>query len=119
IPATETLITPVQCISVWHQFLRETEYSIIQATASQEQYKRTELERTERIKQEEQDRKERERLEQERKDLSDRLENERLEREQNERNQAPGAGEVALNILERVFLPYSIYRAFTTRRQAD
>ncbi|GJX16938.1 root hair defective 3-like protein [Tanacetum coccineum] len=33
--ATKTLVTPVECISVWNQLLRETEYTITQAIASQ------------------------------------------------------------------------------------
>ncbi|GKC27082.1 root hair defective 3-like protein, partial [Tanacetum coccineum] len=40
IPATKTLITPVQCKSLWTQFQRETEYTITQAIASQEANKR-------------------------------------------------------------------------------
>lgn len=35
VPATNTLITPVQCKSLWSQFQRETEYTITQAIASQ------------------------------------------------------------------------------------
>ncbi|GKC71923.1 hypothetical protein Tco_1117806, partial [Tanacetum coccineum] len=35
VPATKTLITPVQCKSLWSQFQRETEYTITQAIASQ------------------------------------------------------------------------------------
>nr|GEX26018.1 hypothetical protein [Tanacetum cinerariifolium] len=33
--ATKTLVTLVECISVWNQLLRETEYTITQAIASQ------------------------------------------------------------------------------------
>ncbi|KAI3806833.1 hypothetical protein L1987_22748 [Smallanthus sonchifolius] len=40
VPATKTLITPVQCKSLWSQFQRETEYTITQAIASQEANKR-------------------------------------------------------------------------------
>ncbi|KAJ9568470.1 hypothetical protein OSB04_004436 [Centaurea solstitialis] len=40
VPATKTLITPVQCKSLWNQFQRETEYTITQAIASQEANKR-------------------------------------------------------------------------------
>nr|GEV70739.1 protein root hair defective 3-like [Tanacetum cinerariifolium] len=40
VPATKTLITPVQCKSLWTQFQRETEYTITQAIASQEANKR-------------------------------------------------------------------------------
>ncbi|CAI9263493.1 unnamed protein product [Lactuca saligna] len=40
VPATKTLITPVQCKSLWSQFQKETEYTITQAIASQEANKR-------------------------------------------------------------------------------
>ncbi|KAJ9559643.1 hypothetical protein OSB04_004803 [Centaurea solstitialis] len=40
VPPTKTLITPVQCKSLWSQFQRETEYTITQAIASQEANKR-------------------------------------------------------------------------------
>ncbi|XP_076946141.1 protein ROOT HAIR DEFECTIVE 3-like [Bidens hawaiensis] len=40
VPATKTLITPVQCKALWSQFQRETEYTITQAIASQEANKR-------------------------------------------------------------------------------
>ncbi|KAI3671636.1 hypothetical protein L1987_87376 [Smallanthus sonchifolius] len=40
VPATKTLITPVQCKALWNQFQRETEYTITQAIASQEANKR-------------------------------------------------------------------------------
>ncbi|KAI3759756.1 hypothetical protein L6452_07796 [Arctium lappa] len=40
VPAAKTLITPVQCKSLWNQFQRETEYTITQAIASQEANKR-------------------------------------------------------------------------------
>ncbi|PWA80943.1 protein ROOT HAIR DEFECTIVE 3 [Artemisia annua] len=40
VPVTKTLITPVQCKSLWNQFQRETEYTITQAIASQEANKR-------------------------------------------------------------------------------
>ncbi|KAK9066113.1 hypothetical protein SSX86_015515 [Deinandra increscens subsp. villosa] len=40
VPATKTLLTPVQCKSLWSQFQRETEYTITQAIASQEANKR-------------------------------------------------------------------------------
>ncbi|XP_042756298.1 protein ROOT HAIR DEFECTIVE 3 isoform X1 [Lactuca sativa] len=40
VPATNTLITPAQCKSLWSQFQRETEYTITQAIASQEANKR-------------------------------------------------------------------------------
>ncbi|PWA53698.1 RHD3/Sey1, P-loop containing nucleoside triphosphate hydrolase [Artemisia annua] len=40
VPATKTLITPVQCKSLWNQFRRETEDAIAQAVASQEVKKR-------------------------------------------------------------------------------
>ncbi|KAK9066181.1 hypothetical protein SSX86_013502 [Deinandra increscens subsp. villosa] len=40
VPLTKTLITPVQCKSLWSQFQRETEYTITQAIASQEANKR-------------------------------------------------------------------------------
>ncbi|KAL6005921.1 Cell wall protein rhd3 [Asimina triloba] len=36
VPATKTLITPVQCKSLWRQFKTETEYSVTQAMAAQE-----------------------------------------------------------------------------------
>ncbi|KAD2806269.1 hypothetical protein E3N88_39646 [Mikania micrantha] len=40
VPATKTLISPVQCKTLWNQFQRETEYTITQAIASQEANKR-------------------------------------------------------------------------------
>ncbi|OVA01312.1 RHD3/Sey1 [Macleaya cordata] len=40
VPATKTLITPVQCKSLWRQFKTETEYSVSQAIAAQEANKR-------------------------------------------------------------------------------
>ncbi|KAI3727323.1 hypothetical protein L1987_67136 [Smallanthus sonchifolius] len=40
VPPTKTLITPVQCKSLWSQFQRETEYTITQAIAAQEANKR-------------------------------------------------------------------------------
>ncbi|CAN1168734.1 Protein ROOT HAIR DEFECTIVE 3 homolog 1 [Linum perenne] len=40
IPALRTLITPVQCKSVWRQFKAETEYSVTQAISAQEANKR-------------------------------------------------------------------------------
>ncbi|CAH1422770.1 unnamed protein product [Lactuca virosa] len=40
VPPTKTLITPVQCKSLWSQFQKETEYTITQAIASQEANKR-------------------------------------------------------------------------------
>ncbi|PWA80942.1 protein ROOT HAIR DEFECTIVE 3 [Artemisia annua] len=40
VPATKTLITPVQCKSLWNQFRRETKDTITQAIASQEAKKR-------------------------------------------------------------------------------
>ncbi|KAK6264395.1 hypothetical protein SCA6_019829 [Theobroma cacao] len=36
-----TLITPVQCKSLWRQFKAETEYTVTQAISAQEAYKRT------------------------------------------------------------------------------
>ncbi|GLT59945.1 hypothetical protein SLA2020_327380 [Shorea laevis] len=36
----DTLITPVQCKSVWRQFKAETEYTVAQAISAQEAYKR-------------------------------------------------------------------------------
>ncbi|KAK1421918.1 hypothetical protein QVD17_24651 [Tagetes erecta] len=39
VPASLTLITPVQCKSLWDQFKSETQYIISQATASQEAYR--------------------------------------------------------------------------------
>ncbi|PWA72840.1 protein ROOT HAIR DEFECTIVE 3 [Artemisia annua] len=96
VPATKTLITPVECISVWNQLQRETEYTITQALASQEQYNRNVEERKaqeqkelERNKREENERKERERIERERneRDERDRIERDRIERERNERDE--------------------------------
>lgn len=40
VPSTKTLITPVQCKSVWRQFKSETEYTVSQAIAAQEAQKR-------------------------------------------------------------------------------
>ncbi|CAJ2663638.1 unnamed protein product [Trifolium pratense] len=40
IPASKTLITPVQCKSLWRQFKMETEYSVSQAISAQEANKR-------------------------------------------------------------------------------
>ncbi|XP_047310935.1 protein ROOT HAIR DEFECTIVE 3-like [Impatiens glandulifera] len=40
IPATNTLITPVQCKSIWRQFRTETEYTVTQAITAQEASKR-------------------------------------------------------------------------------
>ncbi|KAJ8756094.1 hypothetical protein K2173_024641 [Erythroxylum novogranatense] len=40
IPQSKTLITPVQCKSIWRQFKSETEYSITQAISAQEANKR-------------------------------------------------------------------------------
>nr|XP_017246024.1 PREDICTED: protein ROOT HAIR DEFECTIVE 3 homolog 2 isoform X2 [Daucus carota subsp. sativus] len=39
VPPEETLITPVQCKSLWRQFRMETEYTITQALSAQEAYK--------------------------------------------------------------------------------
>ncbi|KAK7271967.1 hypothetical protein RJT34_28276 [Clitoria ternatea] len=36
VPTSKTLITPVQCKSLWRQFKMETEYSVAQAIAAQE-----------------------------------------------------------------------------------
>ncbi|CAI9300793.1 unnamed protein product [Lactuca saligna] len=41
IPASRTLITPVQCKSLWCQFQRETEYTVTQAISSQASNKRS------------------------------------------------------------------------------
>ncbi|PWA50185.1 root hair defective protein [Artemisia annua] len=41
VPASRTLITPVQCKSLWSQFQRETEYTVTQAIAAQEANKRS------------------------------------------------------------------------------
>eukprot|EP00262_Sarcandra_glabra_P002598 TRINITY_DN1299_c0_g1_i7.p1 TRINITY_DN1299_c0_g1~~TRINITY_DN1299_c0_g1_i7.p1 ORF type:complete len:839 (-),score=166.53 TRINITY_DN1299_c0_g1_i7:268-2514(-) len=41
VPSTKTLITPVQCKSLWRQFKTETEYSVTQAIAAQEANKRS------------------------------------------------------------------------------
>ncbi|KAH7436829.1 hypothetical protein KP509_05G037600 [Ceratopteris richardii] len=41
IPASETLITPVQCRGLWRQFNREIEYTISQAIAAQEASRRS------------------------------------------------------------------------------
>ncbi|CAM8920411.1 unnamed protein product [Rhodiola kirilowii] len=40
VPSSKTLITPVQCKSLWRQFQTETEYSVTQAIAAQEANKR-------------------------------------------------------------------------------
>ncbi|XP_071901356.1 protein ROOT HAIR DEFECTIVE 3 [Coffea arabica] len=40
VPATKTLITPVQCKSIWRQFKTETEYTVTQAIAVQEASRR-------------------------------------------------------------------------------
>ncbi|KAF5745491.1 Root hair defective 3 GTP-binding protein (RHD3) isoform 2 [Tripterygium wilfordii] len=40
VPSSKTLITPVQCKSLWRQFKAETEYSVTQAISSQEANKR-------------------------------------------------------------------------------
>ncbi|KAG6395727.1 hypothetical protein SASPL_141851 [Salvia splendens] len=41
IPTTRTLLTPVQCKSLWRQFKSETEYTVGQAISSQEASKRS------------------------------------------------------------------------------
>ncbi|KAG8388390.1 hypothetical protein BUALT_Bualt02G0120900 [Buddleja alternifolia] len=40
VPSSKTLITPVQCKSLWRQFKAETEYTVSQAIAAQEASKR-------------------------------------------------------------------------------
>ncbi|XP_057978446.1 protein ROOT HAIR DEFECTIVE 3 isoform X2 [Malania oleifera] len=40
VPSSKTLITPVQCKSLWRQFKAETEYSVTQAIAAQASHKR-------------------------------------------------------------------------------
>ncbi|KAI5665460.1 hypothetical protein M9H77_15313 [Catharanthus roseus] len=40
VPPTKTLITPVQCKSIWRQFKAETEHTVTQAIAAQEASKR-------------------------------------------------------------------------------
>ncbi|XVF74389.1 hypothetical protein PTKIN_Ptkin13bG0106800 [Pterospermum kingtungense] len=40
VPAAKTMITPVQCKSLWRQFRAETEYSVTQAISAQEANKR-------------------------------------------------------------------------------
>ncbi|KAA8537113.1 hypothetical protein F0562_029591 [Nyssa sinensis] len=40
VPSKHTLITPVQCKSLWRQFKAETEYTVTQAISAQEAYKR-------------------------------------------------------------------------------
>ncbi|KAF9685133.1 hypothetical protein SADUNF_Sadunf03G0022700 [Salix dunnii] len=40
IPSSRTLITPVQCKSLWRQFKTETEYTVTQAISAQEAHKR-------------------------------------------------------------------------------
>nr|GEX75777.1 protein root hair defective 3-like [Tanacetum cinerariifolium] len=47
IPATKTLKTPVECLSVWKQLIKETEYTFTQANAAQERYEQSERERKE------------------------------------------------------------------------
>ncbi|CAH9056041.1 unnamed protein product [Cuscuta epithymum] len=41
VPQSKTLITPVQCKSLWRQFTTETEYTVTQAIAAQEASKRS------------------------------------------------------------------------------
>ncbi|KAJ6309038.1 hypothetical protein OIU76_018603 [Salix suchowensis] len=41
IPSSRTLITPVQCKSLWRQFNSETEYTVTQAISAQEAHKRS------------------------------------------------------------------------------
>ncbi|MED6123013.1 Cell wall protein rhd3 [Stylosanthes scabra] len=41
VPSSKTLITPVQCKSLWRQFKTETEYSVSQAISAQEANKRS------------------------------------------------------------------------------
>ncbi|XP_059638453.1 protein ROOT HAIR DEFECTIVE 3-like [Cornus florida] len=41
VPTSKTLITPVQCKSLWRQFKSETEYTVTQAIAAQEASKRS------------------------------------------------------------------------------
>ncbi|XP_022723300.1 protein ROOT HAIR DEFECTIVE 3 homolog 2-like isoform X2 [Durio zibethinus] len=41
VPPKNTLITPVQCKSLWRQFKAETEYTITQAISAQEAYKQS------------------------------------------------------------------------------
>ncbi|BFG28357.1 hypothetical protein CerSpe_146310 [Prunus speciosa] len=41
VSSEDTLITPVQCKSLWRQFKTETQYSITQAISAQEAYKRS------------------------------------------------------------------------------
>ncbi|KAM7274226.1 hypothetical protein ACFE04_028890 [Oxalis oulophora] len=40
VPSSKTMITPVQCKSLWRQFKSETEYSVTQAISAQEANKR-------------------------------------------------------------------------------
>ncbi|MFS7975645.1 hypothetical protein Hanom_Chr10g00883021 [Helianthus anomalus] len=41
VPASRTLITPVQCKSLWSQFQKETEYTVTQAISAQEANKKS------------------------------------------------------------------------------
>ncbi|XP_025694996.1 protein ROOT HAIR DEFECTIVE 3 homolog 2 isoform X3 [Arachis hypogaea] len=41
VPPKDTLLTPVQCKSLWRQFQKETEYTVAQAISAQEAYKRS------------------------------------------------------------------------------
>ncbi|KAJ7951632.1 Protein ROOT HAIR DEFECTIVE 3-like [Quillaja saponaria] len=41
VPSSKTMITPVQCKSLWRQFKAETEYSVSQAISAQEANKRS------------------------------------------------------------------------------
>lgn len=41
VPSKDTLITPVQCKSLWRQFKTETEYTVTQAISAQEAHKRS------------------------------------------------------------------------------
>ncbi|KAL3851566.1 hypothetical protein ACJIZ3_013448 [Penstemon smallii] len=40
VPSDKTLITPVQCKTLWRQFKAETEYTVTQAISAQEAYRR-------------------------------------------------------------------------------
>lgn len=89
IPPTKTLITPVDCLSVWNQLLKETEYTFTQAKASQEKYKQNERERKEQNAKNERYQRDLEelnkRFERERKEMIER--NERERKEQNDKNE--------------------------------
>ncbi|PWA75213.1 protein ROOT HAIR DEFECTIVE 3 [Artemisia annua] len=105
VPESKTLITPVECISVWNQLQRETEYTITQAIASQE-----------RLKWEEKERNERELREQERNEREERERNERNERERKERERNE---QLLKELNERWICGCSVYGESTCTRSVE